>query len=350
MLQAGAPEHSWRKTREILERAYGGEQLDEIFAWMDKAPIASGSIAQIHRAKLRNGVAEKNGARTFTIHERLLRSVGSGVELLAKGEWRGLLLKMRSEWYKSAGKWEWNPSSYLPVNPMGGTKEEDVAVVKAEDTAVLKSKASDRTIEKPLGERPDDKTDEGRYVAVKVRHPGVVEALRRDFAILAWIARATRSVEVLKPFQLEHTVQQVRLFLFPYLYFRNGGNLTDVVFCVQFGVHMLQQVDLTLEASNLQKFEKAFSLWGDVSFPVPVGNLATEEVLVETFEDGVSISTFLMDDAHTASIDAAIQAALGAKHQAEGVAKEEAAARDKKRTKLEIRGDGEFILTLVPAT
>ena len=216
MLQAGAPEHSWRKTREILERAYGGEQLDEIFAWMDKAPIASGSIAQIHRAKLRNGVAEKNGARTFTIHERLLRSVGSGVELLAKGEWRGLLLKMRSEWYKSAGKWEWNPSSYLPVNPMGGTKEEDVAVVKAEDTAVLKSKALERTMEKPLGERPDDKTDEGRYVAVKVRHPGVVEALRRDFAILAWIARATRSVEVLKPFQLEHTVQQVRLFLFPY--------------------------------------------------------------------------------------------------------------------------------------
>ena len=149
---------------------------------------------------------------------------------------------------------------------------------------------------------------------MKVRHPGVVEALRRDFAILAWIARATRNVEALKPFQLEHTVQQ-------------------------FGVHMLQQVDLTLEASNLQKFEKAFSLWGDVSFPVPVGGLATEEVLVETFEDGVSISTFLMDDAHTASIDAAIQAALGAKLQAEGVAAEEAAERDKKRTKLEIRGD-----------
>lgn len=232
MLQAGAPEHSWRKTREILERAYGGEQLDEIFAWMDKAPIASGSIAQIHRAKLRNGVAEKNGARTFTIHERLLRSVGSGVELLAKGEWRGLLLKMRSEWYKSAGKWEWNPSSYLPVNPMGGTKEDDSAVVMAGDVASSLIKALDRTMEKPLGERPDDKTDEGRYVAVKVRHPGVVEALRRDFAILAWIARATRSVEVLKPFQLEHTVQQVRLFLFPYFYFRNGGNLTDVVFCV----------------------------------------------------------------------------------------------------------------------
>ena len=78
-----------------------------------------------------------------------------------------------------------------------------------------------------------------------------------------------------------------------------------------------------------------------------MGNLTDivfcSQVLVETFEDGVSISTFLMDDAHTASIDAAIQAALGAKLQAEGVAKEEAAARDKKRTKLEIRGDGESI-------
>ena len=83
-------------------------------------------------------------------------------------------------------------------------------------------------------------------------------------------------------------------------------------------------------------------------------DLAREGTVVvgdETFEDGVSISTFLMDDAHTASIDAAIQAALGAKLQAEGVAKEEAAARDKKRTKLEIRGDGESIfLTLVRAT
>ena len=309
LLQCGAPEHSWRRTKEILERAYGAAQLDEIFAWMDKAPIASGSIAQIHRAKLRNGVAEKNGARTFTIHERLLRSVGSGVELLAKGEWRGLLEKMRSEWVKSAGRWEWNPGSYLP-NPYGGTTDGNGS--NATDAGFEPATSATKT--KPLGERPDDVDDEGRYVAVKVRHPGVVEALRRDFAILAWIARATRNVEALKPFQLEHTVQQ-------------------------FGVHMLQQVDLTLEASNLQKFEKAFSLWGDVSFPVPVGGLATEEVLVETFEDGVSISTFLMDDAHTASIDAAIQAALGAKMQAEGVAAEEAAERDKKRTKLEIRGD-----------
>ena len=153
LLQCGAPEHSWRRTKEILERAYGAAQLDEIFAWMDKAPIASGSIAQIHRAKLRNGVAEKNGARTFTIHERLLRSVGSGVELLAKGEWRGLLEKMRSEWVKSAGRWEWNPGSYLP-NPYGGTTDGNGS--NATDAGFEPATSATKT--KPLGERPTTST------------------------------------------------------------------------------------------------------------------------------------------------------------------------------------------------
>ena len=60
-------------------------------------------------------------------------------------------------------------------------------------------------------------------------------------------------------------------------------------------------------------------------------------------QEGRSASHRRFDATKPASIDAAIQAALGAKLQAEGVAKEEAAARDKKRTKLEIRGDGESI-------
>jgi aarF domain-containing kinase len=121
---------------------------------------------------------------------------------------------------------------------------------------------------------------------VKVRHPGVVEALRRDFAILMWLASATKDVPFLQPFQLEHTVQQ-------------------------FGAHMLQQVDLTKEAANLSRFKDCFSLWPTVSFPTPVRGLATEEVLIETFESGVSISSFLMDPLGAAAAEDAA-AALGA--------------------------------------
>ena len=78
-LQASAPEHSWRRTKQILERAYGAEQVEEIFVWMDPRPIASGSIAQIHRAKLKIGVAEANGGGPeLGFQQRLLRSAQAG--------------------------------------------------------------------------------------------------------------------------------------------------------------------------------------------------------------------------------------------------------------------------------
>ena len=313
-LQAGAPEHSWKRTKEILERAYGPEQLGAIFAWMDPSPIASGSIAQIHRARLREGVAESNGAGPYLgIQRRLLRAANAGVELAASGEWRRVLVGALEEWRQSAGKWEWNPGSF--VGSAGGNgvetsngdatatgvarddvpRESGVTAERADSffpkSFFRKAGASDATTTStststhPL-EQPEGDSTEGRYVAVKVRHPGVVEALRRDFAILMWLASATKDVSFLQPFQLEHTVQQ-------------------------FGAHMLQQVDLTKEASNLTRFKDCFSLWPTVSFPTPVQGLATEEVLIETFESGVSISSFLMDPTSAAAVDDAV-GALGA--------------------------------------
>ena len=313
-LQAGAPEHSWRRTKEILERAYGPDQLAAIFAWMDPTPIASGSIAQIHRARLREGVAERNGVGPeLGVQRRLLRAVNAGVELAASGEWRRVLRAVLEEWRQSAGKWEWNPGSF--VGSAGGDGVSRSTVVDEEERkkrprvsgdagdpreppgtaagvasrssswsswlAALDASGSSHPLEGPEGD-----ATEGRYVAVKVRHPGVVEALRRDFAILMWLASATKDVPFLQPFQLEHTVQQ-------------------------FGAHMLQQVDLTKEASNLTRFKDCFSLWPTVSFPTPVRGLATEEVLIETFESGISISSFLMDPTTSAAGNDAIEA-LGA--------------------------------------
>ena len=280
-LQAGAPEHSWRRTKEILERAYGAEQLKEIFAWMDPSPIASGSIAQIHRAKLNAGVAESNGAGPdLGLQRRLLRSVNAGVELAASGEWRRVLRAVLEEWRQSAGKWEWNPGSFIGSASSGGDDQSGLWSFFSRLAAY-----GDGRPPHPL-EGPEGDSKEGRYVAVKVRHPGVVEALRRDFAILMWLASATKDVPFLQPFQLEHTVQQ-------------------------FGAHMLQQVDLTKEAANLSRFKDCFSLWPTVSFPTPVRGLATEEVLIETFESGVSISSFLMDPLGAAAAEDAA-AALGA--------------------------------------
>lgn len=50
-LQTGAPRHSFRHTRRIVETALQ-QSLEEVFSEFSQQPVASGSIAQIHRATL----------------------------------------------------------------------------------------------------------------------------------------------------------------------------------------------------------------------------------------------------------------------------------------------------------
>ncbi|ESQ29272.1 hypothetical protein EUTSA_v10023346mg [Eutrema salsugineum] len=51
-LHSNAPEHSFAFTKKTIENAFG-RKLSDIFEEFDEAPVASGSIAQVHRATLR---------------------------------------------------------------------------------------------------------------------------------------------------------------------------------------------------------------------------------------------------------------------------------------------------------
>lgn len=235
-LQAGAPEHSWRETKKILERSYGvgadgsTSRFEEIFEWFDEKALASGSVAQIHRARLKPGVAEEHHTATeFAL--RLTRSVGAGIELMMSGQVSRAAAGMLEEWRDGAA-------------------------------------GIGREVERLVNGRIR-RGGQKREVAVKVRHPGVVDALTRDFEILSWMATLSKNIKWLEPLQLENTISQ-------------------------FGVHMLQQVDFRHEAENLDKFRKSFLLMPAVSFPTPIMGLATEEILVETYEQGVSIASYLL--------------------------------------------------------
>ena len=50
-LQANAPEHSWAYTEAQIQ-AELGKPVDEVFEYFSRKPIASGSIAQVYRARL----------------------------------------------------------------------------------------------------------------------------------------------------------------------------------------------------------------------------------------------------------------------------------------------------------
>lgn len=168
--QTNAPSHSFSYSRKCIENAFG-RKLNEIFEKFEEEPVASGSIAQVHRATLK---------------------------------------------YKYPGQ----------------------------------------QIKKPA------------VVAVKVRHPGVSEAIRRDFFIINLVSKISCIVPNLKWLRLDESIQQ-------------------------FAVFMMSQVDLSREAAHLNRFIYNFRRWKDVSFPIPLYPLVHPSVLVETYEQGESILHFV---------------------------------------------------------
>lgn len=160
-----APSHAFKETRAIVERNLGG-RIEDIFESFDPAPLASGSVAQVHRAQLR---------------------------------------------------------------------------------------MADGTL---------------RTVAVKVRHPNVAVRIQQDFQILKPLARASKSIPSLRPFNLDESVKQ-------------------------FSSSMVAQADLRVEAVHLARARSEFKHTNTVSIPAPLPGYATEAVLVESFEPGESVARFI---------------------------------------------------------
>ncbi|KAL6657805.1 hypothetical protein ACP70R_005585 [Stipagrostis hirtigluma subsp. patula] len=163
-LHSAAPAHGFAYSKAAIEKAFG-RQLSEIFETFDENPVASGSIAQIHRATLRD-------------------------------QYRG------------------------------------------------------------------------KHVAVKVRHPGVGESIKKDFLLINLVAKASNVIPGLSWLRLDESVRQ-------------------------FAVFMMSQVDLSREAAHLSRFIYNFRRWRHVSFPKPLYPLVHPSVLVETFENGESVSRFM---------------------------------------------------------
>lgn len=169
-LHTKAPAHSFAYSKVTIEKAFG-RKLSEIFEDFEETPVASGSIAQVHRASLR-----------FRYPHQRLR--------------------------------------------------------------------------KPI------------EVAVKVRHPGVGESIKRDFMIINLVAKISNFIPGLSWLRLDESVRQ-------------------------FAVFMMSQVDLSREAAHLSRFIYNFRNWKDVSFPRPLYPLVHPSVLVETFEQGESVSHYV---------------------------------------------------------
>ncbi|KAK9836261.1 hypothetical protein WJX81_000321 [Elliptochloris bilobata] len=110
--------------------------------------------------------------------------------------------------------------------------------------------------------------DPGTVVAVKVRHPGVGQAIQRDFALMLRVARLLSLLPATAHLRLEDSLSQ-------------------------FAAPLREQVDLAREARHLWQFNYNFRHSRYVTFPYPVYPLVSDEVLVETFEEGEGISRYV---------------------------------------------------------
>ena len=123
-------------------------------------------------------------------------------------------------------------------------------------------------LKQPCGQYPA-----GTEIAIKVQHPGIWDKVCVDFYIMGKAARFLENLPLLN---------------LSYL------SLVDTV--EQFRDIMLPQLDLTLEARHLQRFNRDFANDEHVAFPHPLSELTTTRVLTETFVYGTPILHFTKEN------------------------------------------------------
>ena len=127
----------------------------------------------------------------------------------------------------------------------------------------------------------------GSEVAIKVTHPNILHKVCVDFYIMNKITQVLESIPYihLDYLSMRDSVQQFR----------------DI---------MLPQLDLRVEARNLQRFRRDFGDEPRIEFPQPIADLTTDKVLVETFIHGEPILNYC-DEGRKPTNDREILAELG---------------------------------------
>eukprot|EP00818_Percolomonas_sp_WS_P005737 CAMPEP_0117455952 /NCGR_PEP_ID=MMETSP0759-20121206/11627_1 /TAXON_ID=63605 /ORGANISM="Percolomonas cosmopolitus, Strain WS" /LENGTH=425 /DNA_ID=CAMNT_0005249277 /DNA_START=209 /DNA_END=1483 /DNA_ORIENTATION=+ len=105
------------------------------------------------------------------------------------------------------------------------------------------------------------------WVAIKVRHPQVKDELVTDLRIIRAMTRFLGKFDKFRYLNLEENV-------------------------IVFSRNMKAQLNLRQEADNLRLFRHNFRDIPQIMFPEPVEELSSTQVLVESFEEGIPISTF----------------------------------------------------------
>ncbi len=117
-LQDKVPPFSAQTSLAIIRQAYG-DKLDDIFAHIDEQPLASASVAQVHTARLHDGLAI-SGQDGNTTHDVIIKVLRPGIKQVIESD-----LKVM---YLAAGFLQKNWSRGQQFRPLDVIKEYDQTI------------------------------------------------------------------------------------------------------------------------------------------------------------------------------------------------------------------------------
>ncbi|KAG8438673.1 hypothetical protein GDO86_005022 [Hymenochirus boettgeri] len=224
--------HPWDYTEHCLTRAFG-KNWNQVLRFHSKEPVGSGCVAQVYKA-----YADLSSIDQCNI-QGLMDS--SEQEMAGYEAWEvpGLTGILGRLWKRKKN------------HQMGPT-------ALNEETSELHCTSSLDTDAQLIP------------VAIKVLHPGLAQQVQLDIILMkTW----SQMVELIPGFR--------------------WLSLTEIV--EEFEKLMTKQMDLRFEARNLELFQQKFEKIDCIRFPTPIRPFVTRNILVETFEEGETLSAYLQE-------------------------------------------------------
>ncbi|KAI5947981.1 putative aarF domain-containing protein kinase 2 [Manis javanica] len=235
--------HPWTHTEHFLQQSFG-KDWGKVLCFDKQEPVGSGCVAQVYKAHANPAFLEIDSIQRLAEASSLQRFSGAGTV----GGLRELFGHM--------GK-GWRPQGNLADQSL----LERLLLPKADlvgSNAVV-SQAS------TLAHQPEP--DHLIPVAVKVLHPGLLTQVQMDLLLMKMGSRILALLPGIKWLSLPEIVEE-------------------------FEKLMVQQIDLRYEAQNLEHFQCNFLNVNSVKFPTPLRPFVTRDVLVETYEESVPVSSY----------------------------------------------------------
>ncbi|XP_036781994.2 uncharacterized aarF domain-containing protein kinase 2 isoform X2 [Manis pentadactyla] len=235
--------HPWTHTEHFLQQAFG-KDWGKVLCFDKQEPVGSGCVAQVYKARANPAFLENDSIQRLAKASRLQRFSGAGTV-------GGL-----RELFGHVGK-GWRPQGNLADQSL----LERLLLPKA-DLVGSNAVVSQASIPAHQPE-PDHLIP----VAVKVLHPGLLTQVQMDLLLMKMGSRILALLPGIKWLSLPEIVEE-------------------------FEKLMVQQIDLRYEAQNLEHFQCNFLNVNSVKFPTPLRPFVTRDVLVETYEESVPVSSY----------------------------------------------------------